>query len=495
MPNAGDREGDLAVNSPRRPGVRPQYAALIIAAILPAAPGIVPVAAAGASARVTSAAHWIASQAPLPRNAWISIPGFGAQLDAIDCPSVRYCVAAGYYTPKNGAGQEGLILTRNGGKWTAVEAPLPAGAARKPLVELTSVSCPSAKMCLIAGRYNTGNGAAAAGLLITGSGKSWKARRAPVPPNTYTGTAYSSAVTLKAAYCPNTKTCVVAGTYYAKDLYQEGLLLTYTKGVWVPEEAPIEQANLMSISCTSSTSCAAVGYVPDPDNDTFPLGVVVAGFGRKWAAGKAPLNGSPPATSQSDLESVACTSRGCTAAGNFIPAGGTTPDELLAMNGKGISWFAAEHLLRESSFAGPGQVRVACPDTSTCVFGAVYTGADVDQSVAAILSKSSTWAFGFLRPPAKADFFTQLNALVCNSARSCTAVGQYHTPGGWRPMIQQSTNDSWKGPVVPLPPNGRDTAEGDLYAVSCPAAGNCVAAGFYISDDSAYEGLLLTESP
>ena len=47
---------------------------------------------------------------------------------------------------------------------------------------MTGVSCPSASQCVVAGHYG-GTSGDTQGLLLTGSGSSWTATRAPVPSN------------------------------------------------------------------------------------------------------------------------------------------------------------------------------------------------------------------------------------------------------------------------------------------------------------------------
>jgi hypothetical protein len=469
-----------------------------VVAAVAAVPGLAkaaPVAHAGLAAPAATATHWTAAEAPLPKNG-ASLQGYGAEIAAISCPTTKNCVAVGYYTDKSGQ-QEGLILSKSGTKWTATEAPLPSGTAHNPNVTLTSVSCPSAKMCLIVGRYALSNGAADAGLLLTGSGTSWKGRKAPAPGNIYAGKEYSTAVTLVSAYCPKANTCVAAGTYNDNKILTQGLLLTYTKNAWTAAEAPISQANLRSISCVSATSCTAVGVIPDPyDPDFQTYGIVVTGFGKQWAVAKAPVNGAAPQTSSADLQSVACTTADCTAVGDFVPAGGTDPDEMLLMDGKGTAWSAVERQLPgdtttdfESQF-----FHVACVNkTNVCEFTAEYV--DGSDTIWAALRLAGSWSTSELKPPSKSEQIETISGLACASATSCAAVGAYVAgyPATYRPMIQQSDGTAWKAPAVPLPANGRNTIDSRLAAVSCPSTTGCVAVGYY-DWEAADEGLILTES-
>lgn len=96
--------------------------------------------------------RWSASKLVLPRNATTAGMVF---LDQIDCPSPGNCVAIGSYN-SHGRGH-GLIVIERRGKWQrAIDAALPANAARpsRQLAGLDSVSCASTSRCTIVGSYN-----------------------------------------------------------------------------------------------------------------------------------------------------------------------------------------------------------------------------------------------------------------------------------------------------------------------------------------------------
>ena len=78
--------------------------------------------------------------------------GSGADLAGVSCPSARNCYAVGEYTTKGG---EFLPLTEhwNGSGWSRQGAPVPSGTT---FGQLNAVSCPTAKFCVAAG--TDGNG-------------------------------------------------------------------------------------------------------------------------------------------------------------------------------------------------------------------------------------------------------------------------------------------------------------------------------------------------
>ena len=124
------------------------------------------------------------------------------------------CVAVGEYQDTSG-NYQGLLLTGSGSSWTAAEAPLPADASSTGGAGLTGVSCPSASQCVVAGHYAGASGATQ-GLLLTGSGDSWTATRAPAPSNADgSGYAYVMGVS-----CASASQCVADGDY--KDTSGDG---------------------------------------------------------------------------------------------------------------------------------------------------------------------------------------------------------------------------------------------------------------------------------
>src|SRR5262249_32860040 len=120
---------------------------------------------------------WSASSAPLPRDASTS-PRALAAVTSMACPSPVRCLAGGnYQTQLSG---QAMLLSWSGQRWTAARAPLPANAAPDPNATVAGMSCPSVSACFAVGQY--GNTAAGQdGLILRRSGGKWSAAAAPVP--------------------------------------------------------------------------------------------------------------------------------------------------------------------------------------------------------------------------------------------------------------------------------------------------------------------------
>lgn len=139
-----------------------------------------------------------------------SLPGAAHDPDTdilgVACPVGSSCVADGDYTLSDGH-TAGFVASGEGKSWSAVEAPLPAGAARNPEVSLGGVTCADATHCVVVGKYETSTGWYE-GVLLSGSGKSWTAAEAPLP----AGVASSGiSVWVNALACASADVCTAVG--------------------------------------------------------------------------------------------------------------------------------------------------------------------------------------------------------------------------------------------------------------------------------------------
>ena len=97
-----------------------------------------------------------------------------------------------------------------------------------------------------------------------------------------------------------------------------------------------------------------------------------------------------------------------------------------------------------------------------------------------------------------------LNSISCASPGNCVAVGQYLGSGMTHPLLVTERDGTWGAGVEPeLPPNADTSPDpnqpdvgGGLEFVSCPAAGECTAVGWYTNKDAGHSVYpwVLTES-
>jgi hypothetical protein len=389
----------------------------------------------------TSGTWTAGTEAPLPGNAG-SYPS-GVSLNAVSCVPAGNCTAVGDYTDRAGHDQ-GLLLTRTSGTWTAAEAPEPGNAGPSPLPDLISVSCASAGNCTAIGQ---------SGLLLTQTSGTWAAAEAVLP-----GKAGPIAqADLTSLSCASAGNCTAVGSYTNSAGNRQGLLLTQTSGTWAAAEAvlpgnagPIAQADLTSVSCASAGNCTAVGSYTDNAGDG--QGLLLTQTSGTWAAGiRASLPGNAAPSPQASLASVSCASPGdCTAVGGY---------RARSDHGK------------KSSCGCRGLV---------------------------LTQTSGTWAAGIQAPlPGNAGPNPQadLTSVTCASAGNCTAVSQYTDRAGHdQALLLTRTSGTWAAAEAPEPRNAGPNPQAGLLSVWCASAGNCTAVGDYTASAGRDLGLLVTQT-
>jgi hypothetical protein len=84
----------------------------------------------------------------------------------------------------------------------------------------------------------------------------------------------------------------------------------------------------------------------------------------------------------------------------------------------------------------------------------------------------------------------------CASAGNCSAAGDYiDSSGHTRGLLLTATTGVWApGVEATLPANATTGASVNLGSVSCAAAGDCTAVGYYFDSSGGQQGLLLTET-
>ena len=197
-------------------------------------------------------------------------------------------------------------------------------------------------------------------------------------------------------------------------------------------------------------------------------GAAPAGASTTWRSQHVPR----PAGSIGYLNGVSCPSkRTCTAVGTWFR--------------NGIEFTLAEHWNRSGwtiqptpNPAGPTATltSVSCTSTVNCIAVGIHSPAVIGgEHLLAERWDGSSWTLQSAPEPAGASE-SELYAVSCGSAASCTAVGQYYPPGGGLlPLVEHWNGTTWTVQHVPFVTN----ADGSLGGVSCPTATDCVAVGSY----------------
>ena len=331
------------------------------------------------------------------------------EFDAISCTSTRSCVAVGFFL---GSGGEHPLAERfNGHSWSMQTTPSPGSA---PM--LSGVSCGSQRFCMAVGTGSRGTVAELWG------GSRWGLSASQSPSG--------STSALSAVSCPAAGWCVAVGASHDS---QAPLAELYSGGAWttMPIAAPSGTSfiSLDGISCSSETSCLAVGS-----------GMIdrrYAAVAERYANGEwtnVPLQAHGP---QPTLTAVSCVGSGyCLAVGDATPQG--TPQGPIAVAFSRAS--ATE--LSPGGGSRAGLYGVSCPQAARCVTTGATSRGNVDYAYSEALN-GTRWQTLPAADPGVPDALT--GGVWCRSAGSCVAAGYYAGQGAQTaPLSEVLSGTRWR---------------------------------------------------
>ncbi|MDP9332091.1 MAG: hypothetical protein M3Q30_02085 [Actinomycetota bacterium] len=283
-------------------------------------------------------------------------------LYGVSCTSTTNCFAVGYGDSSDA--DVPLIERWNGTSWAIVPSPNPnpVGWGRATLY---GVSCTNTTSCFAVGEVGHGHGPFFT-LVERWNGTSWTLVPSPSPDP---GGAPNSA--LHGVSCTSTTNCFAVGNVH--DVFEThpdfGFVERWNGASWaiVPNPSPGptgETASaLYGVSCTSTTSCFAVGASVG--------GALVSRWnGTSWVI--VPSS-NPTRARGSQLHGVSCTSTtSCFAVGHS--SNSSLTNVMLVERWNGIGW-AIVPSPNPSGAQGTTLLGVSCTNTSSC-FAVGYRGSD-----------------------------------------------------------------------------------------------------------------------
>ena len=221
---------------------------------------------------------------------WALQPIPGGPLTSVSCTSAAFCMAAG---------GDGHVDTWNGTSWSS-------SASGAGFTSLTSVSCASPSACEAIGSGPSGDQAE------RWNGTTWRAQATPTP-------AGGSSLALQAVSCARARFCEAVGSYFGPTS-QLTVAEQWSGHGWkvqpTPNPANPTNISLGGVSCTSPSSCAAVGG----NSAILAFTLAEVWNGTHWSLRSTP---SKLFAGQNALNGVSCGSgAGCTAVGVTDDPGG-----------------------------------------------------------------------------------------------------------------------------------------------------------------------------
>jgi hypothetical protein len=316
-----------------------------------------------------------------------------------------------------------------------------------------------------------------------------------------TGALTSGAAGLLGVNCTSAGFCVAAGDFEKSTTGGSLPMVVSSAGgsTWAQAQqlklpksaAKIAKAAATDVACSSSTSCEVVGrfrYAKAPaDNNAFIADLTPAG----WTQARTmALPASSATVTNATLNRIACASAGnCGAVGTYVSKNGDLATS--AFTEAGGTWSQGVGITPppDAPASGGRNVQpfgISCPAAGECVVAGKYLSSSGLTKPFLFTSTNGTWdkGFGFTLPPDAKTQAADLNAVSCTSPGNCTAVGNYTGTAGHTAAYSVSeTGGTWDTTATQIttiaPADSASPPAFHLYGLSCPAAGDCAAAGFY----------------
>jgi hypothetical protein len=246
---------------------------------------------------------WTSEESTLPQPAG----GSYVKLDDVSCTSESACTAVGSYY------KEGTLRTLaerwNGSSWSIQTTVNPESGVA---TTLTGVSCDSATSCTAVGQ----KGSSSEVFAERWNGSSWSVSSTPKPSS-------SVGSALQDVSCTSSSNCMAVGYYYEESSNKKTLAERWNGSSWSivssPNPATNYGASLLSVSCTSSSACTAVGrYVSSATYGLESLFKEEKTLAESWGGSEWAIQSSPNPEGRklSRLNGVSCSaSNACTAVG------------------------------------------------------------------------------------------------------------------------------------------------------------------------------------
>jgi hypothetical protein len=376
-------------------------------------------------------------------------PTLASHLNSVSCWSMTACAAVGSYAewppdPEHPTYWPGpwatLAESWDGQRWSIQPSPNPPNLTIYSRDSLDSVSCTSASFCQAGGTFATSG--ITAGYVERWDGTDWSISSVPSP-------ADSTDVTVGSVSCTSDNACTGVGSYKDSSGNDDMLAETWDGDSWSiqPATTPPDFGSLNALSCTSTTTCMAVGNTAETGAGTTSSPVSQSSLaeqlsGTTWSS--VPTT-NPADNALTNLNGVSCQPTGdCDAVGSGFADGGVPDGD--AESWDGLSWT----LQPTPGLPGTTSLTlsdISCASSTACI----AVGSDTDSlgyQQALIESwDGSSWT-PEPTPVPGGSVGSSLTSVSCTSPTACVALGDLDSDGlGNDPMFAE---DYVIGPATPV---------------------------------------------
>jgi hypothetical protein len=378
---------------------------------------------------------WAFPTAAGAANPWVrvAVPSPSAArnvLFSVSCVSATTCTAVGYYFPTGG--ERALIMsTTNGSTWTRRSVAPPSDVA-----ELRDVACTSPVQCTAVGTYFVGfvNGEIKLATFIVRmiDGVNWTRVPSPNP-----GGLSSE---LNSVSCVTANRCRAVGAAGDRTL----VLRTSNGTSWFREPSPnlgTGVNELQSIDCVNNAACTAVGaYRPVPGENVRARTLIVrTNNGPPWVV--APSPNPAPSQAESLLNEVSCSSpTSCVAVGFVGPLATGAPRGFILRTTDGVAW------ARSATPNSTGEIELAgvdCQSATACTATGIIWNANHDRLLSNVILRTTNGTSWSSPSPSSEQSARGLIGVSCVTEITCWSVGTFNTTGSLddplRPLVLRET--------------------------------------------------------
>jgi hypothetical protein len=462
-------------------------------------PGLAVAAASATERMATSVATpgWRSAQ-QVPGVAALA-PDDGAGSWALSCSSPGNCSVGGTYGDRNSADSSAFVAGQRDGTWgKAIQLPGIGALNAGKQAGVMALSCTSPGDCAAGGAYSPNDGTDAGGqnpalnaFVAAEKGGTW-GKASQIPGLAALNAGFSAIVS--SLSCTSPGNCTAAGEYApggaagggGENAITSGFVATEKSGIWgraleIPGLGALNtggQVLVNSISCVPGGNCAVGG---DYTTVSGPVQAFVADeSGGSWQqAEEFPGTGDLNTDGQAGVSSVSCASPGnCGALGYYSSGSGGT---FLASEING-TWGTADALPD-----GVNAASISCPPAGNCVAAGNDGLGDQGSQAFVMTERSGTWGSPQPVPGLTGMNIGQnagINSLSCPAPGDCGAAGYYagkkSDENQDQVFVVTETGGSW-GRAEQIPGISALTATdmADVSIVSCASPLACAATGSY----------------
>ena len=427
--------------------------------------------------------HWTGKTSEWTLTSGPSLPpgGVSAQLAGLACTSITSCDVDGVYSTAEGAAAP-LAASWNAGVWSSQTPPSLLGVQGAILYR---DACTSVAACTAVGQYGDSAEEWQA-VAEAWNGVGWHTEAALTPS--------AEESFLQGLSCPSESDCEATGGYITSAGAELPLAELWNGSAWTLQTpalpAHAKAAVLHVVSCSSSTSCEAVGGYVNKSEE----GVALAEHwdGKRWTTEKLPL---PKGITESLLKGVSCpTTTSCWADGWVaLPEGGeeeAPPTEPLLEHWNGSTWTQETPPNPGGPTAASHLSGISCASASTCMANGWSSPAGAEEPFAEHLA-GGVWSAELPPEPAAARFGF-LDGVSCPTETSCVASGAYvnratHTT---ETLVDRWSGSEWLTQSTENVAGAKTTT---LQGMACSSPNACLATGYAFTGEKRY--LALAETP